>query len=89
MAIQTSAICQPKALMKPWPRGAKMNWPAEEAAVAMPKTKLRFSAGTARPNAAMTTPKDATAIPTPVTMPAVRVMARTSEEKAMPRRPSA
>ncbi|MNL41559.1 hypothetical protein D3C87_1639730 [compost metagenome] len=66
-----------------------MNWPAEEAAVAIPKTKLRFSAGTTRPKAAMTTPNEAMAMPTPVTTPAVSVMVSVSGEKAMPRTPSA
>ncbi len=57
--------------MKPWLIGAKANWPKDEAAVAMPKIIGRFSGGTERPNAAMTTLNEQMAMPTPVMMPAV------------------
>ena len=40
--------------MNPWLIGANRNWPKDDAAVAMPKIRLRFSAGTLRPKAAMT-----------------------------------
>ncbi len=59
--------------MKPWPIGAKANWPNDDAAVAMPKISERFSCGTERPNATMTIENDEVAMPTPTTMPAVRL----------------
>ena len=71
-ARQTKAICQPKLAMKACPSGAKTNWPIEEAAVAMPKTKERFSCGTARPKAAITTPNEAVPMPMPMRTPPVR-----------------
>ena len=71
--ISMSAVCQPKAAMKAWPKGAKMNWPSEPAAVAMPKAQERFSGGTSRPKAAMTRVKEAVAMPTPAMRPPVRI----------------
>ena len=71
--ISISAVCQPKATMKAWPKGAKMNCPSEPAAVAMPKAQERFSGGTSRPKAAMTSVKDVVAMPTPAITPPVRI----------------
>ena len=62
-ARNTRAVCQPKAAMKAWPNGAKMNWPSEPAAVAMPKAHERFSGGTRRPKAAITIVNEAVAMP--------------------------
>ena len=66
------ALCQPKFEMNPCPMGAKTNWPKDEAAVAMPKMRPRFSCGTLRPNATMTMEKEELAMPTPTMTPAVR-----------------
>ena len=86
---QSRAVCQPKASMKPWLIGAKANWPKEEAAVAMPKIIGRFSSGTARPKAAMTTLNEQMAMPTPVMTPAVRMSRLAVGEKAVSRTPAA
>ena len=51
------------------PSGAKMNWPKEPEAVAMPKAQLRRSGGTMRPKAAMTMEKDEKAMPMPTSTP--------------------
>jgi hypothetical protein len=75
--------------MKPWLMGAKANWPNDDAAVATPKISERFSVGTDRPNAAMTTEKEQMAIPTPVMIPAVIAMMLAVGENAMAKTPSA
>jgi hypothetical protein len=46
-----------------------MNWPNELDAVARPKAQERFSGGTIRPRAAMTIPKEESAMPMPTRMP--------------------
>ncbi len=68
-ASSSSAVCQPNTAMKAWPSGAKMNWPSEPAAVAIPKAQERLSGGTSRPKAAITIENEAVAMPTPTRMP--------------------
>ena len=53
-----SACAQPKVWISAWPSGAKTNCPIEPAAVPMPKTIERLSAGTRRPKAASTIEKE-------------------------------
>ena len=75
--------------MNDWPIGAKANWPNEDAAVATPKIRLRFSCGTLRPKAAMTMEKDEVAMPTPVMTPADRLSSVPEGEMTISARPSA
>ena len=80
-----SAVCQPNATMKAWPKGAKMDCPSEPAAVAIPKAQERFSGGTRRPKAAMTSVKDVVAMPTPARRPPVRYMRPGESENGIKR----
>ncbi len=61
----------------------------DEAAVATPNTRLRFSWGTLRPKAAITIEKDEAAMPTPVRTPADKVRRPALGEIVINTRPSA
>ena len=71
------------------PSGAKMNWPNEPEAVAMPKAQLRRSGGTMRPKAAMTIEKDEKAMPTPTSNPPATLNMKGVPVKAMSSTPRA
>ena len=75
--------------MKPWPSGAKMNWPTEPAAVPRPKPMVRMEAGNRRAKAAITSRKAEPAMPRPTSTPAVSCSATGVPLWAISARPSA
>jgi hypothetical protein len=89
MAKMTNVSCQPTAPIRPTESGAKMNCPAEPAAVPKPKAIERFSGGKSLPNAARTMLNEHPARPKPTSTPAVKSKAIGLVEIAMRARPAA
>ncbi len=88
-ARTSSAGCQPKAAMKPWPSGENTTWPKEPAAVPRPSASERRSGPTTRAMAAMAIEKAVNATPTPVRTPPKRCSAKLLSASAMPQTPAA
>ena len=76
-----SAVTGPYAEMKPWPSGAKRNWPIEPAAVARPMAQERRSGGTSRAKAAMTIVNEPPARPRPTSTPPVSASVRRGAQR--------